>query len=574
MSLAARVDRGDGRLRITAPSGNPAVLLAERAPWARPRRRDGHLTLSTGEVLRLQSEGVPIELDDDTARWLVNRSRVETAAADVLYESRRILEAGGAAARELIGDCSIADKLDDHQAVNVAAMVVPGGWGACVFDEQGTGKTISVVGAFDTLVSRQEAETLLVVAPKSMIGEWAVEFGRFAGGLYEVAVADGTRIARARAINSGADVVVVNYETVGSLADVLKLLAKRTKTVMVIDESFFVKNPDSRRTQSVRDLREWCTRCFVLCGTPAPNAAHDLVAQVDLVDFGHTFGGATIDKDRQVAQGQVRSILDDRGFYLRNLKSDVLPNLPERRFVEVPVEMSVHQREVYDRLHDDLVLELQNMTDEAFSRQVVHFLERRALLLRICSDPAPVLEGYDETPVKIATLDSLLTDFIEARREKVVVWSFYRSSLDRIAVRYAPYGVARIDGSVTASADRRDAVKRFQEDDDTMLFLGNPAAAGAGLTLHRSRIAIYESLSNQAAHYLQSLDRIHRRGQSREVEYLHLLTTDSLERAEYQRLLDKADTQADLLGDVGQDRVTRQMLLEELLSDQTTSVRP
>ena len=58
------------------------------------------------------------------------------------------------------------------------------------------------------------------------------------------------------------------------------------------------------------------------------------------------------------------------------------------------------------------------------------------------------------------------------------------------------------------------------------------------------------------------------------MEYLHLLTTESLERAEYQRLLDKADTQADLLRDVGQDRVTRQMLLEELLSDRTTSMRP
>lgn len=512
-----------------------------------------------------------MDLDDDTAQWLQNRSNVRAAASAVLRDSRMILESGGPAARELIPDCYIADKLDDHQAVNVAAMVVSRGWGACVFDEQGTGKTISVVGAFDTLVSREEAETLLVVAPKSMIGEWAVEFARFAGGLYEVAVADGTRADRARAINSGADVVVVNYETVGSLAEVLKLLARRSKTVMVVDESFFVKNPASRRTQAVCELREWCTRCFVLCGTPAPNAAQDLVAQVDLVDFGQTFGQVKIDKDRQVAKAQVRSILDERGFYLRNLKSNVLPNLPERRFIEVPVEMSTVQREVYDRLHDDLVLELQNTSDEAFSRQVVHFLERRALLLRICSDPTPVLEGYDETPVKLVAMDSLLADLIEVRREKVVVWSFYRSSLDRIAHRYGHYGLARIDGSVTGTAERRDAVKRFQEDEETMLFLGNPAAAGAGLTLHRSRIAIYESISNQAAHYLQSLDRIHRRGQIRDVEYLHLLTTDSLENGEYRRLLDKADTQAELLGDVTQGRVTREMLLAELLSGHTAT---
>ena len=62
-----------------------------------------------------------------------------------------------------------------------------------------------------------------------------------------------------------------------------------------------------------------------------------------------------------------------------------------------------------------------------------------------------------------------------------------------------------------------------------MVFVANPAAAGAGLTLHRARVAIYESLSNQAAHYLQSLDRIHRRGQKREVEYVVMLCDGTLE---------------------------------------------
>ena len=72
-----------------------------------------------------------------------------------------------------------------------------------------------------------------------------------------------------------------------------------------------------------------------------------------------------------------------------------------------------------------------------------------------------------------------------------------------------------------------------------MLFIANPAAAGAGLTLHRARFAVYESMSNQAAHYLQSLDRIHRRGQEREVEYITLLCEDTVEVQEYARLTDK-----------------------------------
>jgi SNF2 family DNA or RNA helicase len=166
----------------------------------------------------------------------------------------------------------------------------------------------------------------------------------------------------------------------------------------------------------------------------------------------------------------------------------------------------------------------------------------------------------------LAALDGILEDLVHVRREKVVLWSFYRASLERLARRYKRYGLVRIDGSVVDRNERREAVRSFQEDDRTMIFLGNPAAAGAGLTLHRSRVAVYESLSNQAAHYLQSLDRIHRRGQKLDVEYVTLLCRDSIEELEYQRLLTKSQVQAELLGDPSEPRQNRQVFLSDLLA--------
>ncbi|MHB1846730.1 MAG: DEAD/DEAH box helicase [Deltaproteobacteria bacterium] len=487
------------------------------------------------------------------------------AAETVLSESRRIAAAGPEEARRVIEGSRLAGHLDDHQATNVAVMTVSKGWGTCIFDEQGTGKTVTVVAAFDLLVERGEVDVLVVVAPKSMVAEWGEEFRRFAGSLYRVAVVDGTRHERARAIDSGADVVVVNYESTLSLAESLRLLARRARTVLAVDESFFVKNPDATRTRAVKALREWCERCFVLCGTPAPNSPHDLVAQFDLVDFGRTFGGTRLDADRDVAAGQVYSVLQDRGFFLRNLKRDVLPHLPSRAFAEVTVDLAPSQQKAYDAACDDLIVDLRSASDSEFDRRLSSYLERRAALLRICSDPGPLVPGYDELPAKLAALDQILADLVEVRKEKVVVWSFYRAALERITDRYAAYGIARIDGSVTDVSARRYAVRRFQQDDETMVFVGNPAAAGAGLTLHRARTAVYESLSNQAAHFLQSLDRIHRRGQEREVSYLTLLANGTVEEAEYRRLLDKADRQAELLGDGPSPRVTRSLMLEELL---------
>jgi SNF2 family DNA or RNA helicase len=191
--------------------------------------------------------------------------------------------------------------------------------------------------------------------------------------------------------------------------------------------------------------------------------------------------------------------------------------------------------------------------------------------MRICSNPTPLIPDYHETPTKLRALDDLLKTYIEGRDEKAIVWSHYRYSLSVIAERYASYGVVVIDGSVSDTSERREAVRRFQEDPSTRLFVGNPAAAGAGLTLHRSSLAIYESFSNQAAHFLQSLDRIHRRGQQREVEYVILLCHPSLEEVEYRRLLVKADVQSDLLGDLRAERTTRTGMLADLMASVAAS---
>jgi SNF2 family DNA or RNA helicase len=179
-----------------------------------------------------------------------------------------------------------------------------------------------------------------------------------------------------------------------------------------------------------------------------------------------------------------------------------------------------------------------------------------------------VVPGYAETPAKLLALDDLLDDLIVQRREKVVLWSFFTATIDSLMTRYSGFSAVRYDGTVAHTEQRRAAVRAFQDDDTTMLFVANPAAAGAGLTLHRARFAIYESLSNQAAHYLQSLDRIHRRGQTSDVEYLILLCEDTIELQEYDRLRRKERSAQELLGDDTQPPITRQMMLAEALAAQ------
>ena len=525
---------------------------------------NGAVRVDLGQAAELMNVGtVAISWGTDVQRYV--RNRTSSHDAEDVTTSKEILAALADDVRDLIEGCRLLPLLDEHQVRNVALMTIANSPGACIFDEQGTGKTISVVAAFDLLVERNDVDVLLVVAPKSMVGEWGAEIARFTNNGYKVETLDGSKATRAQALRSGADVFVCNYETLIAIPEDIRLLCQRTRVVLAADESFNVKNPRASRTAALISAREWCVRAFALCGTPAPNAAADIVAQVSLVDMGRAFNGVHLSIDVDKQSDQIREVIESKVVYSRNLKLTVLPDLPGRTFTEVSVELSTDQKILYETIADELVTDLKNVSDQDFSKSYSNYLARRSALLRLCSDPSAVDPQITSPSAKLLALDGLLARWM-VQGEKVVIWSFYRATLDALESRYSHFGLVRIDGSITDVSARRAAVKSFQTSPETRIFLGNPAAAGAGITLHSAAVSVYESMSNQAAHYLQSLDRTHRRGQSRAVEYVALLSAGTIEWDEYERLHRKAAMQADLLGDPSSQAFTRGMMLDELLA--------
>ena len=514
----------------------------------------------------------PVELDlrwtPEAQQLVMNRTRAKASHPGLRNQLNGLLTGGKKSAAKLltkVGDLAV---LDDHQWTNVAAMTLPQGLGLCLFDEQGAGKTVTLIFAFDVLAERDEVDFALIIAPKSMVPEWPKDFSRFKGDLYKVDIITGNQRDKRAMLRSKADVLITNFETAISMEQELATLLRsyNGRAILVIDESFFIKNLDAKRTRSLCRLREWCDRAFVLCGTPAPNSPHDLIQQFNLVDFGVTFAGVDIPKDREQARPVIQQAIEQRGLYVRHLKSDVIPNLLPKKFNSVMLRMQPEQQKLYAGALQKLIVDLQSTDEKAFQRQLTSFFAQRSALLQICSNPASLVKGYKEVPTKLIALDSLLKEIILERKEKVVLWSFYTASIEAIVKRYNDFNPVRYDGTVSDVSERREAVRKFQEDNKTYLFVANPAAAGAGLTLHRARFAIYESMSNQAAHYLQSLDRIHRRGQQQQVEYLMLLCENSLEVQEYERLTNKEQAAQELLGDHVEQPLTRQTMLDDALA--------
>lgn len=570
------------RAEVRTTEGNDRLVVT-----ARPRDRDGELRLALGRALgaslRRGPEGVNVpahlvpgllrqadqdiwlEFSADAQRFARNRRDARDKHARLKAAVTRY-ERDPEEAAAIVADPRWLSVLDGHQAVNAAALVDPDCYGLCLFDEQGAGKTVSVISAWDLLCARDVLDRMLVVAPKSMLAEWARDLERFCPGQYAVRVLSGDVRTKRRELNERADIIVCNFETVIALEHELRALLSRGagRSLLVCDESFMVKNLDAMRSRALRRVRESAARAWVLCGTPAPNAPSDLVGQFDLADLGITFGDVALPEDREQAAPVVSAVLAERGVWLRSLKRDVLPDLPGKSFDVVHVEMAPQQAAAYSAARRELVDDLRRVDEIDFKRELASFAARRAALLQLSSHPGAVLDTYNEIPAKLAALDTLLGDLVERDGEKVVVWSFFTYSLNAVFQRFARLGAVRYDGTVTDVHERRAAVRRFQEDDSCRLFVANPAAAGAGLTLHAARVAVYESFSNQAAHFLQSLDRIHRRGQERPVRYVVLQCDDTLDAAELDRLRRKEAFAQDLLGDVVDQPLTRDVMLSEL----------
>jgi len=438
--------------------------------------------------------------------------------------------------------------LEPAQSLAVAAMTVPHLLGLCLFDEQGSGKTVMTIAAFDELRISNNIDAMIVVCPKSMVSEWPKDIQKFLGLGCQIEIADGNQRQKYETSQRKFDVLVTNYEGIQPMLFSLMASATTRRYLLVVDESYYMKNGESLRSEIVERLRAKCKKCFVLCGTPAPNSAHDLVNQFDLADLGYTFAGFKKSSNPTGDWERIATLVNNKGVFIRRLKPEILQHVPEKNFHVIRVNLTGKQALMYEKAKSNLVLELRNFNNDTFKKSLATYFQRRSVLLQICSCPSAIDPTATDTPAKYNVLDELLEDLFTKGR-KVVIWSFYKNSLDEIMARYKRYNPVRVDGSVL-TAERSDAVRLFQEDPSTMLFVGNPAAAGAGITLHAAYDAIYISFSNQAAHYLQSLDRIHRRGQiSKEVNYYLLICKNTIEETEIVRLRGKEVRQHDLLGD-------------------------
>ena len=445
--------------------------------------------------------------------------------------------------------------------------------GACLADDMGLGKTIQILSLL--LVLKSEAgdrrKPCLLVAPASLLANWAGEIARFAPSL-KVAVAHpsaapaGQLKADAADDLADADLVITSY---GYLARSPKLGTAQWRLV-VLDEAQAIKNPAAKQTRTVKQLRA-DTR-IVLTGTPIENRLSDLWSIFDFINPGllgsskqfSTFVKRLADRPHN-PYGPLRDLV--RPYILRRLKTDksIIADLPDKTEVKTFCLLSRKQAALYRQAVDELARQLEDADGMQRRGIVLAFLMR---LKQICNHPSQWLgDGAwaEQDSGKLARLRDI-AEVAAARQEKALIFTQFRETTAPLAAFLGSvFGRAGLVlHGETEVKKRRELVRRFQEDDNVPFFVLSLKAGGTGLNLTAASHVIHFDRWWNPAVENQATDRAFRIGQTKNVLVHKFICRGTVEDKIDQMIESKRQLAGDLLGG-GADIVLTEMKDEELL---------
>ena len=380
---------------------------------------------------------------------------------------------------------------------------------AFLADEQGLGKTVQALAALE----EDDAFPAVIVCPASLKLNWQRETERWLPHR-SVTVVSGTGT-----VAGTADVTIVNYDIIH--AHRARLALRRPKA-LVLDESHYVKNPRAKRTQAVRRLAESLGPDglrLALTGTPVMNHAEELIPQLRIIGRLGDFGsGARFARRFQGIGAEERIHWHlRRSCFVRRSKADVLPQLPAKRQVAVPVALD-NERD-YRLAEEDVIawlreqpLDLSELESKVAAALRAERLAQLNALRRLAS------RGKGNAAM------AWIEDFL-ASDEALVVFAGHREVQDRLVDRFPD--ALHLLGRDSIGA-REAAVQRFQAGESQLLVCAT-RVAGQGITLTRASNVAFLDLEWTPAMHDQAEDRCHRIGQHDAVTAWYLLAAQTID---------------------------------------------
>lgn len=418
--------------------------------------------------------------------------------------------------------------------------------------DMGLGKTVITLSAVAELkYSRFQVAKVLVIAPKKVAeSTWGKEKEKWDHlTLLRISVVLGSAQKRVRALNTPADIYIINRENVAWLVDYYR--NSWPFDMVVVDEFSSFKNHQSQRFKALKSIRPRIKRIVGLTGTPAPNGLIDLWAQVYLLDQGQRLGkniGGFREryfepdqrsrdrifsyKPKETTEDAINRLIGD---ICVSMKSEDYLELPDVLNDIIPIALDPKAKKAYDKLEQEMLLEVDESMIDAGSAAVltnkllqlcngaVYDEERKAVEIHKCK-----IEALQETVEQLAGKPALV--FYNFQHDKQRIQEAFKKSNLRVRELKTPQ-------------DEEDWNNR-----EIDLLLAHPASAAYGLNLQQGgNHVIWFGLNWSLELYQQANKRLHRQGQTEKVIIHHLVVQGGRDEDVLAALGDKEATQDNLM---------------------------
>ena len=440
--------------------------------------------------------------------------------------------------------------LTNEQKRNVRKMVAfPA---SATFSVPGAGKTTEALAYF--FYSARESDKLLIVAPKNAFPAWDEQLSECIGYDESVVRLTGGYSNIKNTLKAKPRFSIIAYRQFSLVTDLLIDYLSKNSVFMFLDESHRIKGGSGKViVDSILKASYLPKKKLILSGTPMPQADSDLDPQLSfLYPELNLRSNSSIDLIQPI--------------YVRTTKDELGLEPPKRKVISI--SLTAEQQTFYHLLRYETARQVQGIS--RFNRANLRKMGRSIIkMMQFVSNPALLAQDVagtfsEELSRVLIEGKSIKVDKacerarqLAKQGEKSIIWTSFVDNVELVANRLEDIGADYIHGGVDAGDDREadtreGKIRRFHDDENAMVLVANPAAASEGISLHQvCHTAIYIDRSFNAAHYLQSEDRIHRLGLapgiSTNIEIIEC--RDTIDEVVNERLKGKVARMAEVLND-------------------------
>ncbi|MBQ7590802.1 MAG: DEAD/DEAH box helicase [Verrucomicrobia bacterium] len=441
--------------------------------------------------------------------------------------------------------------LTSNQMKNVRHLaVLPAG---ATFSVPGSGKTTEALAYY--FCNAQPEDHLLVVGPLSAMGAWEAQMQDCCPNMrYEFVRLRGGKDNIDKLLRDNPKFMLISYGQFVRARHLIQEYLSYHSVIMFLDESHRIKNRFGVSPQEVLRVSYLPKKKLIMSGTPCPQSISDLIPQ-----FEFLYPDQPVDQENVVRLFQP--------IYVRTTKGQL--EIPSAKYLSIPIDMHPLQKEIYQSIRFETKRQIGVMLSNAAKNSLRDIGKKIIKIMEFVSNPSLLASDMEYIFDKklgylLAVNSGPKVEYacqrareLAAEGKKVIIWSQFVTNVLLMTERLKDIGADCIYGGVDSGDEEEEdtrewKIKEFHKNNEKMVLVLNPAAASEAISLHKiCHHAIYVDRSFNAAHYLQSVDRIHRLGITQdEAPIIEILECkDTIDEVVNLRLRSKIETMAKALND-------------------------